>query len=286
MKRLLVALVPLLCGCGSTVLIHDDDATFRHASERLVRTSETVQATEASPGERASFLQAEAIYRYRFTPRGKGGAATTAELAAAATDFPVFQSLAGSLDLVDLRLRSADAAIQLWESFAARYPQSRLRALALYRLGWAYHNAGAAGLPRDSGEEAFDELAHCGPPPEIAPYVAAARAVPYKTKDAASWWSIVPGLGQLYVGEPVNGAVRLAIALAAAAAIITPAVIGLTRSDELSWRHDWPLLAIGIGGLIVLSADYTSSYQDAMRGVVEWNERHERDFENAHPDAP
>jgi hypothetical protein len=46
------------------------------------------------------------------------------------------------------------------------------------------------------------------------------------------------------------------------------------------------LLAASIGGLAVLSFDYTTSYQDAMRGVIEWNERAQAAFEDAHPDAP
>jgi hypothetical protein len=96
----------------------------------------------------------------------------------------------------------------------------------------------------------------------------------------------VPGLGQMYVGKPVSGSLRLAIALAATAAVVTPVVIGLNRRNELSWSNDWPLLAVGIGGLVVLSIDYTSSYEDAIRGVVEWNERAEAAFEDAHQDAP
>jgi hypothetical protein len=41
-----------------------------------------------------------------------------------------------------------------------------------------------------------------------------------------------------------------------------------------------------VGGLIVLNVDYTLSYQDAMRGVVEFNDRVEADFEARHPEAP
>ena len=38
-------------------------------------------------------------------------------------------------------------------------------------------------------------------------------------------------------------------------------------------KLDAPLLALGLSGLIVLSVDYTTSYEDAMRGVVQWNEK-------------
>ena len=63
-------------------------------------------------------------------------------------------------------------------------------------------------------------------------------------------------------------------------------VIGFERRSDLTFKHDWPLLALGLGGLVVLSIDYTNSYEDAMRGVVQWNERAEAVFEDAHPDAP
>jgi len=39
-------------------------------------------------------------------------------------------------------------------------------------------------------------------------------------------------------------------------------------------------------GLVVLSIDYTDSYRDAMRGVIQWNERAEAAFEDTHPLAP
>jgi hypothetical protein len=79
---------------------------------------------------------------------------------------------------------------------------------------------------------------------------------------------------------------RASVALAAAAMIITPVVIAYQRSDQLSWSHDWPLLAISLSGLFVLNIDYTTSYQDALRGVVQYNERQEEAFERAHPNAP
>lgn len=90
----------------------------------------------------------------------------------------------------------------------------------------------------------------------------------------------------MYVGETANGIVRLAVALAAVTAIVVPVVVAYNRRGELRWSHDWPLLASAFGGVIVLSVDYTTSYQDALRGVVQWNERAEAAFFAAHPDAP
>ena len=72
----------------------------------------------------------------------------------------------------------------------------------------------------------------------------------------------------------------------AAAAIAIPAYIAIHRVRELEWNHDWPLLAMGFGGLVVLSFDFTNSYEDAMRGVVQWNERVEATFNRLHPAAP
>ncbi|MEP6652379.1 MAG: hypothetical protein ABJA82_03415 [Myxococcales bacterium] len=208
------------------------------------------------------------------------------EVAAAITDFPALQSIAGSLDLLDLRLRSSDAAVQLWETFLIKYPGSVLRPLTLYRLGWAYRNSGAAGLPRKSGDEAFNALVAEARTEPLANLALKAREIPWKSKDSAAAWSVVPGLGQFYVGDKLSGASRLAIALVALAAIAVPVYVGYTRRTGLAWDRDWPLLAAGVGGLVVLSIDYTASYEDAMRRLVLFNERAEAAFEDAHPDAP
>jgi hypothetical protein len=283
---LATAATGVTAACAPSALIAAGDPAFARANARVERTTAAVEATDAPPRERTVFLQAEALYRYRFTPPARGAASLTAEAAAALTDFPVLQSFAGSLDIASLRSRSAEAAVQVWETFLLRYPQSTLRPLALYRLGWAYRSVGVSGLPRESGDAAFDALSRCGAPPAIASVLPEARSVRWKSKDAASYWSLLPGLGQIYVGEPASGVVRLVIALASATAIAVPLVIGLHRSSDLSWKHDWPLLVSGTAGLVVLSWDYTSSYEDAMHGVVRWNERAEDAFEDAHPDAP
>jgi hypothetical protein len=88
------------------------------------------------------------------------------------------------------------------------------------------------------------------------------------------------------VGEYLNGTIRLSVALAAAAMIVTPLVVASRHRDQLSWSQDWPLLAVGLSGLFILSIDYTTSYQDALRGVVQYNERQEELFERAHHAAP
>jgi hypothetical protein len=282
----MLGVVAASTGCTTSALIPDGDATYEHATDRLERTAMTVATSGASTREQLTFLQAESLYRYRFSPEKRGTASVLAEAAAAATDLPILQSLSGTLDVMDLRLRSADAAVQLWETFVRRHPQSPLKPLALYRLGFAYRNTIASGFPRDSGDEAFDELARVSGPPPLLEAAAEARCVPWKSKQAAATWSLVPGLGQFYVHEYGSGVARLAVALASAAAIIVPLVIAADRGSDLTWKHDWPLLATATAGLVVLSFDYTSSYEDALRGAVQWNEREEAKFEDEHPRVP
>lgn len=282
-----IATSAFVSGCASpSVLISADDSTFSQTQRRLERAVALVEGTKAPVEERILFLQAEGFYRYRYEPPTRSGAAYFAEAAASITDFPAFQSLAGSLSLLDLRLRAPDSAIQLWETLLTRYPQTTLRPLALYRLGWAYRNASAAGLPRESPDQAFDEVINGQTGTPIALMAAEAKNVPWKSKSTAASRSLLPGLGQIYVGETKNGIIRLSIAAAAAIAVAVPILIAANRDRESTWSKDWPLLATGLGGLIVLSFDYTSSYEDAMRGVVQWNERAEATFNNSHPEAP
>ena len=272
--------------CSSSIVIRADDPMFARAQAQLARTKATVATSGASEAEQVTFLQAESFYRYRFTFPARSLGTQLAQMGAVVVELPALQSLAGSLDLMDLRLRSYDAAVQLWETLLSQYPTSPLRPLALYRLGWAYRSAGVGGLPRESGDEAFALLARDHPASPLAPLSRAAQATAWKSKGTATGLSIIPGLGQMYVGEHLNGSVRLAIALAAAAMIVVPTVVAYQRRDDLTWSGDWPLLAIGLGGLIILNIDYTTAYQDALRGVVQFNERAEAQFENEHPDAP
>jgi hypothetical protein len=276
----------LSASCGTSVLVRPDDAAFWSAQDHLAAITSRLEAAAVPPPERVLFLQAEALYRYRFEPPRRGTLSYLAQGAAAVTDFPAFQALAGSLDLADLRLRMYDGSVQLWETLLQRHPRSTLRPLTLYRLGWAYRSAGASGLPRRSGNDAFDALASEAPGTPLAALAALARSTPSKSKSTATGLSLVPGLGQMYVGEPLNGVVRLAVALAAVALVAVPVVIAYDRRQDLGWRRDWPLLATGLGGLVLLSMDYTSAYQDALRGVVDFNERAEARFESGHPDAP
>jgi hypothetical protein len=272
--------------CSHTPLIRADDPLLDDSQRHLAKTAAAVEALQPPPAERLLFMQAEGFYRYRFQPPPRNVASTLAVVAAAVTDLPAFQALAGSLDLLDLRLRGADGAIHLWETLLARSPGTVLKPLTLYRLGWAYRNAGASGLPRESGDAAFDELAAAAPGSPLATLAAAARREPWKSKDTATGLSLIPGLGQFYLGQALSGTLRLAVGIGSLAMIAVPIYVAYQRRRELSWSHDWPLLATGLGGLIVLSIDYTVSYQDAMRGVVEFNDRAEADFEARHAEAP
>jgi hypothetical protein len=273
-------------GCASSVLIPPQDPTFTRAQRRLESTAARVEALNVPRDERVLFIQAEGFYQYRYLLRSRGLSSSVTEFAATMTEFPVLQSFAGSLDLLDLRLRSADSAIQLWETLLAQKPKTALRPLTLYRLGWAYPSSDVLGLPRQGGGDAFAALIAEDPGSPLAGLAREAERVPMKKKSTAAAWSVVPGLGQFYVGRPLGGTVRLGVALASLAAIVVPAVVAYDRRAELSWQHDWPLLATSIAGVVVLSFDYTSSYEDAMRGVVEWNERAEGEFESQHPEAP
>jgi hypothetical protein len=68
--------------------------------------------------------------------------------------------------------------------------------------------------------------------------------------------------------------------------VAVPAVEAYNRQQDLNWNRDWPLLLTGLAGLVVLNVDYTQAYQDAMKGVVEFNESAADEFERAHPEAP
>jgi hypothetical protein len=273
----------LAAGCGHSVLIPRGDDTYRRAIEHYQRTRQLVAASLAPEDDQAMFMQAEALFRYRFAPHRSTGA-LFAELAASATDLPMIEAVAGSLDLFALRLKTNDGAIQLWETLLDRSPATPLRALALYRLGWAYRNHTVTGFV-GSTDVVFDALAREFPGSELAELGTAAKQVPYKSPTTATAWSIFPGAGQIYAGETRNGLVRLAIAVGAASAIIVPSVVAY-ESNDLTLGSDWPLLVTGIVGATVLAVDYTNSYNDALRAVLEYNERSERAFEDAHPGAP
>jgi hypothetical protein len=275
-----------ISACASVPLVHPTDPILDRAQRNLARTTALAAASGAPPADQVLFLQAEGLYRYRFQPPPRTFASSLAVAAAAATDFPAFQALAGALDLLELRLRAYDGAVHLWETLLLRSPSSPLRPLTLYRLGWAYRNAAVSGLPRASGDEAWTLLAQEQPQGELTRLAVEARRTPWKSKSAATAWSALPGAGQIYVGETLNGVIRLSIGVVSLAAIAVPAYVAYQRRQDLGWSRDWPLLVTGLAGLIVLSVDYTTAYQDAIRGVVEHNERVEAAFEAAHPEAP
>jgi hypothetical protein len=279
------AIIALGGACASSVVVTRQDADFAHARERLTRVARVIDDEKPTEEERSMFLQAEGFYRYRFAFPPRSILGYVAQGAAAVTDLPALQSLAGSVDLLDLRLRSYDGAVHLWESLLEQYPSTVLRPQTLYRLGWAYRTAGASGLPHESGDEVFDLLIKENASSRLADLATVAKEVPWKSKSTATALSIVPGLGQIYVGEYANGALRIAVAAAAITMIAVPAYVAYHRREDLQWRTDWPLLALGLGGLVVLSIDYTAAYQDALRAVVEFNEREEDAFETVHPDA-
>ncbi|MDA8100366.1 MAG: hypothetical protein M0042_12160 [Nitrospiraceae bacterium] len=268
------------CSTGS-VLIRQDDQTFAMAQQRLQRTEETVDELKPDPSERALFMQAESFYRYRFSPPQRSAEKYLTEAAAAITDFPGFQSLAGSLDLQDMRFRGPDSAVQLWETLLELHPHTKLRSLTLYRLGWAYRSVGVQGLPRSSPDDAFNELIRENPDSSLAKLAQDAKFVSWKSKETAAFRSLIPGLGQMYLGETGSGLTRLAIAIAALFAVVTP-VYSAARGHRVS-----PIsTAAGVGGLIVLTFDFTTSYENALHGVVLWNERAEAEFNIANPAAP
>jgi hypothetical protein len=277
-----LVLVSALSGCAPiSPLIPANDPAFVQSLSKLERTAQTVNGLGATADERAMFLQAESFYRYRFVPPPKNASSYLMQAAAAITDFPVFQSLAGSRELLDLRYRSTDSAVQLWESLLAQHPDTALKSLTLYRLGWAYRSIGVSGMPRDSANAPFDELIATEPMSSLASLAQRARVVPWKSKDAATLRSLVPGLGQLYVGDRGSGWVRMGVAAASLAAIVVSA-----DAERHGDRGTWATRAGGLAGLIVLSFDYASSYEDAVHGVVRWNERAEARFEADNPEAP
>lgn len=285
MRRLSLLCLLLPACAHPSIAIHTDDPVFARGQARLAASTASVDALHPSPEERTLFLQAEAFHDYRFSFPKRSPLGYLAEGAAAVTDFPALQTFASSLDLADLRITADDGAIHLWESLLEQHPATPLRALTLWRLGWAYRNTGVRGFPHGS-RGALDLLRRENPDTPLAAFATEAQAVPWKSKTRAGSMSILPGLGQLYEGRTANGAIRFAVGLGSAALMLAPAVDGYRRRSELRWDRDWPLLAAGSAGAIVLSIDFTSSYQDATRGAVRFNEEREAAFFAAHPDAP
>jgi hypothetical protein len=284
-RGVLLAAMEALSACGHTVVVAPDDARLAQMSARLHRTGTLVEAQQIPDGDLRLFMQAEGFYRYRLGPPPVTAQGYLVQAAAVVSELPAFQELAGALDIGDLRLKTYDGAVQLWETLLRRSPNSQLRPLTLYRLGWAYRNTGVAGLPRRDGNDAFAELARDFPGTTLARLGQSAQNVPWKSKDRATLWSLLPGAPQFYVGEYKSGSLRLGLGLGALAAFIVPTVLAIERGGDLALKHDWPLLLTGLAGVLVLSVDYSESYHDGVRSVLEFNETEERRFEAAHPDA-
>ncbi|MDQ6952615.1 MAG: hypothetical protein Q9M15_03705 [Mariprofundaceae bacterium] len=283
-KSIVLSIIIVLGGvsCSTeSALIHRDDATFAKAQAHFQDIKKVVDNMNLPASESNLFLQAEGFYQYRFTPAKKSNVKYLAEAASAMTDFPGFQALAGSLDVEDLRFRSSDSAVQLWETLLQDYPNTLLKPLTLYQLGWAYRNIGAQGLPRSSPNEAFDELIQDQPHSNLAMLARDAKKVPYKTKEQARFRSLIPGMGQMYLGETQSGFTRLSIAVAGLIAMAVP-----IYNARYGKKPSLSSLAMGFGGLVVLSFNFTNASEDAIHGVIRWNERAESEFQRQHPAAP
>lgn len=272
-------LATLLIGCASSPLIRADDAAFAAAQVRLAETAARVQHDASSPAEAALFLQAESFYRYRWSLHLHDSRSYALQIVAATLDFGPFSALAASNGVSDLRLQIYDGAAQLYEAHLARFPQGPLAPLALWRLGWAYRAGVVDGFPRGS-DEVFGQLAKSDDP-LLAPLAAEALRTPWKSQDRAVGLSVLPGLGQIYAGETANGVVRLVLAAGFATLFAVPLVVA-ARQGSLGWQR---LLASTLG-FIGLQVVYTTSYQDAQRAALEFDERAEAAFMAAHPAAP
>lgn len=276
MRRLI--LLALLAGCAHSPLIRPDDAEFHAAQARLSSTEESARAN-APADERASFLQAESFYRYRWSLHLHDSRSYALQIVAATLDFGPFSAAASNNGVSDLRLLAYDGAAQLYEAHLARFPEGKLAPLALWRLGWAYRAAQSESFPRGS-DEVFGHLTKSGDP-LLSPLAAEALRTPWKSQDTAVALSIVPGLGQIYAGETANGVVRLVLAAGFAALFAAPLIVA-ARQDSYTWQR----LTASTLGFIGLQVVYTTSYQDAQRAALEYDERAEAAFMAAHPAAP
>jgi TM2 domain-containing membrane protein YozV len=281
------ALLLLTCvACAPSALLRPDDASFHAAHQELIRSVEAAQPTPSAKApapapDTVLWLQAESFYRYRFdlnTPRSTGS--YVAQLAAATTDFAPLLVAASAEGMMDLRLHAYDGAAQLYEELVARHPDSPYRPLALYRLGWTYRSTLTEGFPRDSAG-ALEQLQRDYPDAPVAALVPQVLAVPWKSHDTAAVLSLIPGAGQLYVGETANGLARLGLSLGFAALAVVP-IVSLAHERHLRWVP----IVLSSAGFAGLQVSYTAAYQDAQRAVLQFNERQEAAFAARHPEAP
>jgi tetratricopeptide (TPR) repeat protein len=287
-KSIAIVICYVLSACAPSVLIKKKDPTFDYARERFQKTANHLQAinqTDTSKIEKISddqslFLQAESYYRYRLELQDPSVRSLATKALAATTDFAPLSVWAASTEINQLRMQSYNGAAQLYEAFLERYPNSELRPLALYRLGWTYRNTSIEGFPRNE-REAFEELLKNYPTSPYAPMAKEILHTPFKSQGKAAAWSLIPGAGQMYVGEWRLGAIHLSIATAFTAVAIVPPTL-MVKDQKL----DWLGLGISLAGIVGLQVSYTIAYQDAQRRAISFNEHQEMEFEYKHPDAP
>lgn len=274
-----VALASICAGCATASRPPlADDAKFTAAEQHLADSVNRLAAPTTLAPDEVLFLQAESFYFYRTELRGPGAGSYLAQAAAAFTDFAALNVLAASQGPLELRLRAYDGAARLYSTLSTRYPESALRPMALYRLGWACRSASDESCGSD---ESFQALWRAYPGSALAERAREAARVPSKSLGAATAWSILPGAGQLYVGEVLNGTVRLSVAAGFGALTLVP-IITMVSERKFGWLPT----ALSFLGLVGLQVTYTTSYQDAQRAVLDFNERQEAAFEAAHAGPP
>lgn len=286
-------MILLAWGCAPSPLIRKDDPIYRHSLSRLSSDLGMLSGfgspdslhgkpvmREPDPLEEALFLQAEAFYHYRLEMRSPGALSMTTQALAASTDFAPLSVWAASSEINQLRMLSYNGAVQLYEDFLSRYPESPLAPLVLYRLGWAYRSISIRGFPGNP-RQPLEVILNRFPQSPLAPFAKELLTIPFKTQENAAAWSIIPGAGQIYIGETANGMVRFSIAAAFASAALLPPIF-MIKNRQL----DWPGLLLSATGFIGLQVSYTFAFQDAQRGAVLFNEAKEKGFEERHPNAP
>ncbi len=274
--------VACLCwGCATAAPLRLDDPAFAAGQSRLRETAGRLAGAKPLAPDEGLFLQAESFHAYRFhLRRSRSVESYLAQTLAAFTDFAPLTVIAASQGIFDLRLRAYDGAAQLYQALVAGYPASALRPLALYRLGWACRSTSDDGFPCAS-RDAFAALERDDPSSPLADLARDAARVPSRSLDRATLWSILPGAGQIYAGEVLDGTVRLSVAAAFGALALVP-LVGMVRARRFGW---FPT-ALSLAGVVGLQVTYTTSYQDAQRAVLDFNERHEAAFVAGHPGAP
>ncbi len=280
------AVLSLVCvcvcwGCATTLPLRTSDPKFAAAEQHLRESADRLTRPKALAPDEVLFLQAESFYYYRFElKRARSTESYFAQAAAAFTDFAPLTVLAASQGLFELRLRAYDSAAQLYSTLGSEYPRSRLRPVALYRLGWVCRSTSSDGFPCSS-EDSFGALAREYADSPLALIARDAVRIPSKSLGRATMWSVLPGAGQIYAGETLNGTVRFSVGAGFGALALLP-IIRMVRAERFGWLPT----ALSLVGIVGLQVTYTTSYQDAQRAVLDFNERQEAAFEAAHPPAP